>query len=252
MKAADMPVICVADVETTGIHDPIGVCQLAAVLLIPQDGEEMQILPLLQTYCYPSAPMEPKALETHGITPDRYELMPSDRMAIWLLVQALEGLLKQGRSFILSGYNSTRFDYPVLSKLYPHPFWDEAEKIDVMHMCIRRDDGQSYKLVDTFEQEGLSQTDEGKRLLSSAHDAMADCHMTAMVLREFVSQMGMVNPDEVVAWLAEPQVLELMPHGKYRGVPFKDVRPDYLTWAAGAWTDMVPDLEHTSKHWGLR
>ena len=111
------PSILICDTETTGIHAPIGVCQLAAVLLVPDDEEGLTLVPAFQTYCVPSAPMSPKALETHGITPDKYELMPGDAHAAWVLENLLGGL---GQDVVLSGYNSKRYDYPVLSPVMMH------------------------------------------------------------------------------------------------------------------------------------
>jgi DNA polymerase III epsilon subunit-like protein len=238
----------VADLETTGIDvATVGACQIAAVALIPGKDSGMVVRPLFQTYCKPSAKMTAEAEKIHGITPDKYRLSPPDSMAIWLLAQTISGL--GPRPAILAGFNSNRYDYPIMRRLLPT--FPDLPQLDAMHLAIRRDAGASYKLIDVFQQE-CSGVQGADWLLENAHDAMADCHMTAHVLAKFMADRGTVDARDLVEEMRTPKQLKLMAHGKHRGVPFNQVPASYLTWAAAEWTDMAPDLEFTFKCLGLR
>jgi DNA polymerase III epsilon subunit-like protein len=241
----EKPLVVVIDTETTGIVEPIGICQIAMALFDPM-GKTIE--PLFQTYCKPSCPMTAKALETHGITPEMYANMPSDTMAVW----AVAALLREiDYPVVLSGYNSDKYDYPVIQALGTYSIIVGTPKLDVMRLALRLDTGQGYKLIDVFTQLGLAETPEGQTLLGGAHDAMMDSLMTAMILQQFMQQRETDDVRVLLEELATPCVLNVLPHGKYRGVPFKEVRSDYLTWAASTWTDMVPELRWTFEHYGL-
>lgn len=244
------PIVCICDTETTSIKPPIGICQIAAVLLVPGHGG-MTIEPLFQTYCKPSYKMTKESEDVHGITEDYYTIAQSDEMAVWMLSTLLRELEKDG--VVLSGYNSTKFDYPLIEALYPDPHLAGLPRLDVMNLAVRRDQGQSYKLVDVFKQEVDLQSDPRFAwILENAHDALADCWMTAAVLKKFMADRGTTNAYDLIEELKTPKRLTLMPHGKYRGERFEDIRSSYLTWAAREWTDMNKDLEYTFQQLGLR
>jgi hypothetical protein len=94
--------------------------------------------------------MTPEAYKIHGIGLEKYVLSPSEAIALWTFKTALDSL---PQPVVLSGYNSDRYDYPLMQRCYPAAAFDKYPKLDVMHLAMRRDEGQSYKLVDVFDQE---------------------------------------------------------------------------------------------------
>ena len=236
------PNILILDTETTGIDTATaGVCQLAALICEPVGDWDLNIVPLFQTYCKPSAEMTPEAEKVHGIGPDQYWLMPTDEIAVAVLEFMARQELGGPEGLVLAGYNSNGYDLPVISRLCGGALPGEHKTIDIMWMAMRRDDGKSYKLVDVFEQE-VEDSDFKKTILTKAHDAMADCWMTAMCLVQFCKQMRTNDANVIADWLARPMPLHVMPHGKHKGKPFNQVPTSYLTWAAGEWDRMTPDL----------
>lgn len=114
--STELPIIVVVDLETTAnVAGTCGVCQVGAVALIAGE-KEMQIVPMLELYCRPSEPVTPEALAVHGITPEYYANAPLDVTALWVLEQAVLGLR---REVVFAGYNSTRFDLPIIRRLLP-------------------------------------------------------------------------------------------------------------------------------------
>jgi hypothetical protein len=248
MKAHDLPVICIVDLETTSAKaETAGVVQIAALAMYPW-GPGFSIQPLFETYCQPSFPMTAEAEKINGITRDKYRLASSEAMAVWLLGRAVSGL---GSNVILSGFNSNRYDYPIIERIAPTTPLRTLQRIDVMDLAIRRDAGQSYKLTDVFQQTSSWDEEFKNFLLAGAHGALADCWMVAIVLDEWMKERVTVDAREVVEELSVPKQLKLMPHGKYRGVPFNEVPASYLSYAASTWADMAPDLKYTFKQLGL-
>lgn len=241
--------IVIADLETTGVNvDTAGVVQLAAVaLLYNQSTNVYDSHPLLQTYCQPSAPMEPKALEVHGIGEDKYRYAPTDSMAMWALSTVIRNLPKP---VVLSGYNSTRFDYPIMQRLYPGEQFTQYPQIDMMTLAMRETPEHGLKLTEVFERK-FGALQEGQDLLLNAHDALADCHMTAWLLQDWMKGHKTTDALSLANWCNTPTLLAAQPFGKWKGRAFKDVPISYLQWMRSTWTDMAPDLDYTLRHHGV-
>lgn len=234
--------ILISDLESTGIDiTAAGVCQVAAVAMYQVSGE-WQLHPLLQTYASPSYPMPPEALAVHGITPEMYQYAPRDVMAIWVLRQLIDALPKP---VVLSGYNCTRYDYPLMDQLNREAKFDQFQQIDVMTLMLRESPEQGLKLTEVFER-----LINDQNLLNSAHDALADCMMTGMVLEHYLKQFP-TDPLVLAQWVNTPIEMEIMPWGKHKGTEFHKVPRSYLQWMASKWTDMHPDLALSLRNKGL-
>jgi exodeoxyribonuclease X len=116
--------------------------------------------------------------------------------------------------------------------------------IDVITLMTREAPEHGLKLTEVFERTFLG-SDDAATLLNSAHDALADCHMTARVLIDWFRRYQNPDPLEVAKWCNTPQRLRCMPFGKYKGVPVDQVPKTYISWAKAKWTDMSPDLALT-------
>lgn len=235
--------ILVSDLETTGIDiTKAGACQIAALAMRQMDDGSWNLEPLFQTYCSPSVPMPPEALAVHGITPEMYQYSPRDTVAVWMLNSVIESLKAP---VILSGYNCTRYDYPLMEQLFPIANFSNMPQIDVMTLYLRLAPEKGLKLTEVFA-DRLNDAN----LLSSAHDAMADVTMTARLLVDYLKTYP-TDPLVLAEWCNTPMQMEVMPWGKYKGKPFSDVPHSYLQWMAAKWTDMHPDLAKSLRDRGL-
>ena len=237
--------ILISDLETTHRDvDKAGACQVAAVML-SGDAEGLPVMqPLFQTYAVPSEHMSPEALKVHGITPDKYQYAPSDVMAIWMLRQLVEILPKP---VVLSGYNCTRYDYQLMDKILPGAGFSTMPQIDVMTLMMRIAPEHGLKLTEVFTR--LYPQDP---LVQTAHDAMADCWMTARVLMDFMKIYQTYDPISLANYCKTPVPCTIMPYGKYKSRPFEDVPISYLQWMVNKWEDMHPDLAAAMQTRGLR
>lgn len=234
--------IVVADLETTDKEiETAGICQAAALNLFQHQNGEWMWQPLFQSYCSPCEPMKPEALAVHGITPDKYKYAPTDSMMMWVFKAIIDAL---GSHVILSGYNCTRYDYPIMDKCYAVGTFTTLPQIDVMTLFLRLEPEKDLKLVDVYERYFGSDD-----LLTSAHDALADITMTARLLELYLTHYK-TNPLVLAEWCATPMEMPVMPYGKYKGKPFDGVPHSYLEWMAAKWTDMHPDLACTLRRRG--
>ena len=134
-----------------------------------------------------------------------------------------------------------------MHNLQPAAAFNAMAKFDVMTMVLRQDKGESFKLVEVFAR--MYGSDHP--LLSSAHDAMADCWMTAYVLIQLMKDRNSTDFQALYDEMSQPKLLTRMPFGKYKGKLFSEVPRSYLTWAAGKWVDMSPDMAYTFRNLGL-
>lgn len=227
--------ILITDLETTHRDvDKAGACQVAAVLVTEDQAGALTIQPLFQTYAKPSEPMSPEAQAVHGITPDMYQYAPTDVSAIWALA-ALTTSLPQ--PVVMSGYNCTRYDYQLMEKIFPAGQFNDRPQIDVMTLMMRKDPEHGLKLVEVFER--MFPDDP---IVKIAHDAMADCWMTAKILLSYMNEYQVFDPMTLATYCRTPLPTHIMPWGKYKGRPLKAIPFSYLQWMAANWDDMHPDL----------
>lgn len=242
----------VADLETTDKEiETAGICQLAALSITQHTNMSWKIQPLLQTYCNPREPMREGALAVHGITPDLYKYAPTDTKAMWVFRTLIESL---GPSPILCGYNSTRYDYPLMDNCSAPGYitcdtcdlaGEPRPQIDVMTLFLRTEPEKGLKLTEVYEDKFGSDD-----LMTSAHDALADITMTARLLEWFLKRYP-TDPHVLAEWCGTPTQLEVMPWGKHKGQRFDSIPRGYLQWMADKWTDMHPDLACTLQNMGV-
>jgi hypothetical protein len=239
--------ILITDLETTHRDvDKAGACQVAAVMISEDQtgAAKLAITPLFQTYARPSEPMSPEAQAVHGITPDMYQYAPSDGVAIWT-VAALVSSLPQ--PVVMSGYNCTRYDYQLMNKIYPQGHFNTRPQIDVMTLMMRKDPAHGLKLVEVFER--MFPDDP---IVKIAHDAMADCWMTAKILVSYMNEYQAWDPMMLATYCNTPIPTKIMPWGKYKNKPMDKIPFSYLQWMAANWDDMHPDLAAALQRKGLR
>ncbi len=162
--------LCFFDVEATGlnvIRDRI--VQIAIVKYIPNTQSPQELSMLIN----PGIPISKEAMEVHGLTPDDLRNKPS-------FVQVAQQIYDFIGDADLAGYNSNRFDIPMLMEEFARAGldWDidHRKLIDVQRIFYKMEPRTlkaAYRLYCGKEME-------------DAHNALADVKATADV---FVGQL---------------------------------------------------------------
>jgi len=240
-----MSIVVVHDTETTGTE--IGkdtVVQVAAVLVNFPDNGRATATTLFSSLANPGRPIPIEAQEVHKITDQRVATAPP---AKWVVV-TLDLLLRTlggPEQVILVGHNSERFDAPLLEAIYPQGEFTKYRHIDTYNLALR----MFPDAFNRFENPREYRPHRLERLIewyvgkppTDAHDAAADCHMTADILIKMLEDKGM-TPDEAAEWHSRPEILSHMPYGKHGGLPFGEVPKGYLAYCRKMWGDTAKDV----------
>ncbi|MBS1916433.1 MAG: 3'-5' exonuclease [Bacteroidetes bacterium] len=222
--------LAVIDLETTGIN--LGsdrIIEIAIVKIMP-DGKKISKRKLIN----PEMPVPPASTEVHGITNEMLKDAPTFKQAANELKQFMDNC-------DLAGYNSNRFDIPMLVEEFLRIGMDFDMKgrkmLDVQkifHLMEQRTLSAAYKFY-------------CNKNLDSAHSAEADASATWEVLEAQVQrypQLG-TNIDTIIKFTGEENVvdfarrfimengIEIFNFGKHKGRPVVDVlktEPQYYDW----------------------
>lgn len=171
--------LCFFDVETTGgdvVKDRI--IQIA-LIKYPKDGST----PLERTYLLnPQVPIKPEATAVHGVT----DAQVADCLPFKMIAVELFNFLQDAD---LAGYNSNRFDVPILIEEFARvglDFSTEGRRlIDAMQIFYKMEPRTLKAALKFYCGQDLT----------NAHDAMADTRATADV---FFGQLAMYKEADYV------------------------------------------------------
>jgi DNA polymerase III subunit epsilon len=222
--------LAVIDLETTGINLGSDRIVEIAIVKIHPDGKRLVKRKLLN----PEYPISAISVEMHGITNEMVKDAPTFRMVANEIRQFLENC-------DLAGYNSNRFDIPLLAEEFLRVGLDfdfsNRKLIDVQkifHMMEQRTLGAAYKFY-------------CNKTLESAHSAEADATATLDILQaqiEKYPQLG-TNIDTILTCIGEDNIVdfarrmvmengvEVFNFGKHKGRCVADVlkaEPQYYDW----------------------
>lgn len=218
------------DLETTGIN--IGTDRIVEIAIIKQlvDGSRIVKRKLIN----PEMPIPPGSTEIHGISNEMVKDAPTFKQAANELKQFIENC-------DLAGYNSNRFDIPLLLEEFlrsgididlNNRFLLDVQK--VFHMMEQRTLSAAYKFY-------------CDKQLDGAHGAEVDATATCDILEAQVQrypQMGN-TVEAIVKFTGEDQIVdfarrfvmengvEVFNFGKHKGKPVTDVlkqEPQYYDW----------------------
>jgi DNA polymerase III subunit epsilon len=222
--------LAVIDLETTGINLSTDRIVEIAIVKIQQDGKQLVKRKLLN----PEFPISAVSVSMHGITNEHVKDMPTFRQVANEIKQFLENC-------DLAGYNSNRFDIPLLAEEFLRVGLDFDFKgrrlVDVQkifHMMEQRTLSAAYKFYCDKNLEG-------------AHGAEVDATATWDILQAQVQkypQLG-VSVDSIIQCIGEDGIVdfarrmilengvEVFNFGKHKGRPVADVlrtEPQYYDW----------------------
>jgi DNA polymerase III subunit epsilon len=222
--------LAVIDLETTGIN--LGndrIIEIAIVKIMP-DGKKIVKRKLIN----PEIPIPAASTVVHGITGEMVKDAPTFKQVANELKQFIENC-------DLAGYNSNRFDIPMLAEEFMRigmEFDSKGRKLvdvqRIFHLMEQRTLSAAYKFYCNKNLEG-------------AHGAEADATATWEVLEAQVvkyPQLG-TNVDSILKCTGEEAVVdfarrfimengvEIFNFGKHKGRPVSDVlksEPQYYDW----------------------
>ena len=222
------------DLETTGINVAADrIIELSYLKVYPDGHEEIKTMRL-----NPEMPINPQATAVHGITNEDVKDCPTFKSIAQTLANDFEGC-------DFAGYNSNRFDLPLLA--------EEFLRCDVDFDLKKRKFIDVQVIFHKMEQRTLSAAYKFycDKDLDNAHSAEADTRATYEVLQ---SQLGKYkdltndvdklsdfsaqtrNVDFVGRIVLNDKDVEVFNFGKYKGVPVEEVfekDPGYYGWMIG-------------------
>ncbi len=219
------------DLETTGINVASDRIVEISWLKVMPSGQESGQTQLLN----PTIPIDPKATEIHGIRDEDVRDKPTFREIARSLARDFEGC-------DLAGYNSNKFDIPLLA--------EEFLRAEVDFDMSRRKFVDVQVIFHKMEQRTLSAAYKFycQKDLENAHSAEADTLATFEILKaqldrydelensvEFLSGFSTVsrNVDFAGRIILNDQDVEVFNFGKYKGEPVEEVLkkdPGYFGW----------------------
>jgi DNA polymerase III subunit epsilon len=222
--------LAVIDLETTGVN--LGsdrIVEIAIVKIMP-DGSKTVKRKLLN----PEMPIPAGSSAIHGITDEMVKDAPTFKQVANELKQFIENC-------DLAGYNSNRFDIPLLA--------EEFLRIGMDFECKGRRLVDVQKIFHQMEQRTLSAAYKFycEKTLEDAHSAEADATATWEVLEAQLVKYPQLgdNIESILKFLGEEQIVdfarrfafengvEIFNFGKYKGRAVAEVlkaEPQYYDW----------------------
>jgi DNA polymerase-3 subunit epsilon len=222
--------LAIFDLETTGIN--IGsdrIIEIAIIKIVP-DGTKQVKRKLLN----PEMPIPPGATEVHGITNEMVKDAPTFKQAANEIKQFIDGC-------DLGGYNSNRFDVPILME----EFLRVGIEIDLKENRLV----DVQRIFHQMEQRTLSAAYKFycNKNLDGAHSAEIDASATLEVLQAQVERYPQLGKsvESILKAIGEEEIVdfarrfimengkEIFNFGKHKGRPVADVlrqEPQYYDW----------------------
>lgn len=205
----EAPRYFIGDTETCGLPPNHQACQIG---LLEFDPDTFDILWEIESLIDPEKPISPGAAAIHRITDDMVVDQPT---LLEFKERDLEGGLPAGHIMVAHNY---QFDEPQLTLLGPvaGSICTLREARAIKHLFPGLVDCKLQTLRAYF---GFAEND--------AHQALADCQMTLLVLQKLCEASG-----KTVAQMAAvtDRTVHRMPFGKHEGALIIDLPTHYIQW----------------------
>lgn len=223
--------LIVFDLETTGLGFKDKIVEIALIKIYPDGKEETYT-----TRVNPGIPIPPEATSIHGITNDDVKDCPSFKEIAPKLFEIFRGC-------DLAGYNSNKFDLPMLDEEFASAGINSGFS-DVKHIDVQN-------IFHKMERRTLEAAMEFycNKKLDNAHSAFADTRATYEVLKaqldrysetlkndvDALAEFSKVNNNVDLAgrMIRNDEGVVIFNFGKYKGQPVTTVLkndPSYYDW----------------------
>lgn len=222
--------LVIIDLETTGIN--LGTDRIIEIALIRVAPDLQQTVK--RKLINPEMPIPESASEVHGITDEMVKSAPTFRQVANEIRQFIDGC-------DLAGYNSNRFDIPLLAE----EFLRSGQDFDLGNRKLL----DVQKIFHTMEQRTLSAAYKFycSKNLDDAHSAEADARATWEILQAQLGkypQLG-TSIESITQCIGEEEIVdfarrfvmekgvEVFNFGKHKGRPVTEVlraEPQYYDW----------------------
>lgn len=209
--------VLIFDTETTGREDPVRMVEAAW-----RKVEDIQTLQATESFCQrynPGKPIETGAMAIHHIFDEELkDCPPADTFR-----------LPDGVEYLV-GHN---VDYD----------WSVIGKPEVRRICTLAIARKLWPDADSHTQSALlyrlaKDRPRVREALKSAHSAEADVRFCSIILKR---ELVLIQPDSWEAlwnYSEQARIPDVMPFGKHRGVPIRELPKEYVRWALGNLADM--------------
>jgi len=229
------------DTETIDVPEKTSgdiIIQLAGIVCAPQG------IVNFNDFANPGQPISISAMETHGITPERIEGLPS--VVNTTAFKIMQQLNSQDDTYFVC-YNKgcdeealKRVGLDISKKVI-----DLWRVIKVMNMKLDFDNTRLQWLIYKL---GLYKERTEFQLTLNAHDALFDSY-DLMNLYRWVEKTTNMNIETALKITREPIFYSYMPFGKHKGKAFTDIPTSSLQWIRDNIDD--PDVLFTIDRMGL-
>ncbi|MCL4428386.1 MAG: DUF3820 family protein [Deltaproteobacteria bacterium] len=204
----------ILDTETTGIIEPVLI--EAGMIIIDGSPSDNQNKTFIKRY-NPGKPISYGAMATHGILDEDLKDCPP----------ASEFCLPENTGYII-GHN-VDYDWSVIGK-------PDVKRIDTLAMAKAVWEGfDAYNL--SALSYALTEPDKRAKLrefLAGRHNALTDAKLCLNILRLILKEKPELNSwGSIWRFSEESRIPRVMPFGKHKGTPIKDVPQDYKDWLKG-------------------
>ena len=218
----------IVDTETTGVDPKVDrVVELAMLEATDPSSDASSFQALVN----PQMPIPCTASAVHHIVDEDVAGAPT----LELLTEDIAAFARDDAVFVA---HNAEFDRAFLPMLANHRW-----------LCTQRLAQHLMPDAPAFGNQVLRYHFGARIQVGNTHRALADCHVSAYVLRRLLDRYivsGRTNDlATLLAFAASPILLVNMPFGKHRGAKIADVPSDYLLWALRSMADMGPDLRYT-------
>ncbi len=204
--------ILVADTETTGLADPVGVCEVG---IIEVDEESLVEVDRQRSLIDPELPISFTASGIHRITNDMVAHEPN----LDEYFNVVLGGRYNGKSICMVAHNAS-YDFPKIKDYLG------VEPVALCTLKLARKvwpDAENHKLATLKFMLNLGRRD------GTSHSALDDVEDTADLLRAIISETGL-NIQELLELQRKPTVVKVMPFSKHKGEPLEDVPVSFWIW----------------------
>ena len=223
--------IAFIDLETTGVNLTTDrIVEIAIIKILPDGTKEVK-----QKYINPEMPIPAETSAIHGITDEKVKDAPTFKQIGNEIKQFLENC-------DLGGYNSNRFDIPMLMEEFLRADLEvdlsDRKMVDVQHIFYQMEPRTLTAAYKFF----------CKKELNNAHSAEADVDATIEVLHAQLEKYPQLGKDinSVLSVIGEEKIVDyarrfvynekdeaVFNFGKFKGKPVVDVlkkEPQYYDW----------------------